>query len=221
MPTSLIEQIKTSPSLKVKPGLSDASLRLFEENVGRRLPVEILELLRFCGGAVTGWGDTVDFTDLDVPSRNATPGGVCLMTDELGNSWVVDILSSGAWDHVLYWSHDPPVMVKHFATLNEFIQLAGRVKKAEQLVDEEAVASSYNNPGKDVRTACSADASLRAFSELVPDEYRLFDLRQGSPEHGFRWDPDFQAITRFGDELVFALPPREKSKGLFAFLFDK
>src|ERR671910_880335 len=88
----LIDEDGQVVTLELIPGLSQAELQDFADQMPCRIPPEVSELLGSCSGFY-GTLEQVDFTgrDLTFEFEAAFPFGLPLAADGYGNFWVVDL----------------------------------------------------------------------------------------------------------------------------------
>jgi hypothetical protein len=141
-----------------------------------------------------------------------------------GNFWILDVSSSGKWGPIFYFSHDPPVMVNHFDSLESFIHSVA----IESKVSDEATALVHEvwddvAAGISVEGArYSNDALVANFARALSDNFRIFDLR-GQKPRGLAWGRGRADLEckRCGSELVFAVEVPKPKQSLIAKLLRR
>jgi cell wall assembly regulator SMI1 len=222
--------------IELFPGLTEAEIAAFAEDLPAELPDDVRELLQFAGGFAFSPVEEVRFTGSGgFGMEEAFPHSVDLCGDGCGNFWIVDVNpESGAWAPIFYACHDPPVFVYQSPTLAEFLTQVldlgrpGAERAIDHVHEERTMAIWARDPEMALATdaRASADPDLRTFAESVPDNARICDLRSGRPGDGFAWGRDFgkTEIRRHGAHLLFALvppPPRPPRQGLLSRLFGR
>jgi hypothetical protein len=121
--------------------------------------------------------------------KELAPHGIPLAATRNGDLWVADIYQDGSWHQVLFFGHDPPVLVVQFASLHDFIEEianhADAQKRAEALVSQ-----VYKKSGQGWRAGeltNSLDLELATFAGGLPANYGIFDLRKAPVPAGFVW----------------------------------
>lgn len=179
------------------------------------LPAEVSELLGFAAGL-----DDVPYVDeIYFDGRaggfehEAFPAAWTLAGDGYGNVWFVDVApTSGAWGPVLFFCHDPPVVVHQAADLGSFLELL-RSEDAASPIDAvhtdhvDRIWKRERLPVPVRKARASDDPVIRQFAATLSDGYAIADLRRPHVGDGFAWARS-APIGRHPTERIFALPPR-------------
>jgi cell wall assembly regulator SMI1 len=215
----------TAVEIHLQPPLAQKELAQLEAETGRKLPPDLRELLLLCRGFEFPPAGTVDFSGRDM-SVEIPFASMPVLADGNGNFWVVDIESEQHMGPVMFWCHDPAVMVIQAPTLSEFLQQIvdiGRAGHTDLLafIREERsrkiwTADPYLIPAEGARK--SADPDLAAFGAELADSFFVADLRKREIGSGFSWGKSDAAIRRFKDKLIFGI---EKKKSLLGKLFRR
>lgn len=217
-------------SVQLKPGLNNQQVQKMGASLPGHLPGEIADLLRFTSGFGFYGMEDIVFDAVNVSGfKNIFPWSVQLTGDGLGNFWVVDIHSTGAWGAVFYVCHDPAVIVKHSRNLAQFIRhiheygmeegASHMARITEQIVPEIWRERSGYQP--QTEAARTGDATLKQFAATLPETFLLADLRHQPNGAGFAWgryDKRLDSTVRYGDELIWAVELKKK-KSFFGKLF--
>lgn len=207
---SIKQTLDSYVGLDLTSGLSEADLLEFERAQPGKLSQDVAELLRHTTGLRTSVVNAIDFTgrSFSFDFRDLVPHGLPIAKTNDGNYWVLDVNPAGAWGPVFYFSHDPPVMVKQFDSLELFITA---VASARRVADE--AASLVYEVWRDICSGVSAedargskDVLIATFARTLPDNFRIFDLRRKELQ-GFAWGRGRADLDsrRCGTELVFAV----------------
>jgi len=213
---TLIDEDGHFVTLELLPGLTQAKLQDFADQLPCRIPLEITELLSVCSGFY-GTIEQVDFTgrDLMFEFEPAFPYGLPIAADGYGNFWIVDLQpGSTRWGPIYFVCHDAPVVLYQGASLNQFLcELFRMFEPPHQSlindVHEDRLANMWQtNPGVLSYEQCllSDDPLLSAFARELDDSFQIIDLRRAKPGDGFSWGrygPKTQ-IKRFRTHAVFA-----------------
>src|SRR5262249_14734481 len=125
-----------------------------------------------------------------LPFPELTIGGVPLARDTFGNVWVADVDStSGAWRHVFYFCHDPPVF---------FVQSDDALAFLESLLTDDNYATRASEVALQIwrprggglsatEAVNSSDKNVRRFAATVPSHSEIFDLRCPPRTCGVSW----------------------------------
>lgn len=207
----LIKAKQQTASLRLKPPLLDPQLSERLLQLPGSLPAEIRELVAFASGFVYEPFGEVAFLPTQIFGfTEIVPFGLQLASDECGNSWVVDI-DAGTWGPILFFSHDPPVMVIQAPNLSSFIEQIFEARPTSLLsatdaaIDRIWASDPFLIEVEHARQ--SLDPDLRGFADRTPTYYRLADLRQVVVGSGFCWGrkgPESK-VTRFKSELLFSV----------------
>jgi hypothetical protein len=210
--------------IRLLPPLSQGELAQLETELGRNLPPDLRDLLVLCRGFEFSPVGTVHFSGRGMSV--ATPfAGIPVLQDGSGNFWVVDIEPEYPGP-VMFWGHDPAVMVIQAPTLSEFLQQVvgigrpGHIDLLTFIRKERSrqiwAADPYLMPAEEGRK--STDPDLAAFAEELAASFSIADLRKCEIGSGFSWGKTDSDIRRFKDKLIFGI---EKKKGLFGKLFRR
>jgi len=212
----------TLPRLQLRPGLSDVGMGELESQLGVRLPSEARELLAFTSGfSFESFGD-VSFLPKELfPLREMLPLGLPIATDEAGNDWVIDISAeTGAWGPVVFMCHDPPVLAIQAPDLAQFLGQVFEQGRAQSSNRMSSVREATNRIWRDdpylldiESSRASPDPAVARFSKLLPQTFRVADLRRLEIGSGFAWGRNGPTTTvkRYGSELLFGVEARKKS----------
>lgn len=221
---SIKRMLAAQPELKLRPALSEEELRAFEKTLPGKLPAEVAELLRYTAGFHSECIGEIDFTATvhRFEFKEIAPHGIALAVSNEGNFWVVDIHENGDWGNVFFFCHDPPVAIIQFDTLLAFTEAALGNRRINDEANRLACEVWENSQAGLIKAdAVGLDPQLRAFAESLPDNFRIFDLRDQAPLKGFAWGrhgPDM-VCKRASFGPIFAVEERPAKKGLFARLF--
>ena len=215
----------TPLEIRLLPPLSQGELTQLETELGRKLPADLRELLVLCRGFEFSPAGTVDFSGAEMSV--AIPfAAIPVLPDGSGNFWIVDIESEEHSGPVMFWCHDPAVMVIQAPTLSEFLQQAlgiARPGHSDPLtfIQEERsrqiwADDPYLAPAAEARK--SADPDLAAFAKELADDFYIADLRKCEIGSGFSWGKTNSDVRRFKDKLIFGI---EKKTSLFGKLFRR
>jgi hypothetical protein len=207
------------------PPVTQQDLEQFEADSGNPVPQEIRELLQFCGGFEFPPVGKVDFLGRDMSVE--TPfASMPILADDCGNFWVVDLESGGNWGPVMFWCHDPAVVVVGARNLSDFMQQIFEIGRPQHLDNLAFVQKERSHQiWKDDPYLVSAiaaresnDSVLSAFARSLTDAFYIADLRKVASGAGFSWGKSISGLKRNGTELMFAV---EKKKSLFRKLFRR
>ena len=212
----LIDEDGQVVTLELIPGLSQAELQDFADQMPCRIPPEVSELLGSCSGFY-GTLEQVDFTgrDLTFEFEAAFPFGLPLAADGYGNFWVVDLHpNTTRWGPIYFSCHDAPVILYQADSLEHFLSELFRLFEPphRSLIDdvhEDRPAHVWQtNPGVLSYEQClrSEDPVLSAFAKELDASFQIIDLRRAEPGDGFSWGrygPQTQ-IKRYRTYAVFA-----------------
>jgi hypothetical protein len=227
---TLIDEDGHVVTMELLPGLSEAELQDFADQMPCRVPPEIAELLSACSGFY-GTVDRVDFTgrDLMFEFEPAFPDGLPIAADGYGNFWVVDLNRySTRWRPIYFVCHDAPVVLYQADSLEQFLSELFRMFEPphQSLLDdvhEDRLARVWQtNPGVLSYEQClrSEDAILSAFARELDEDFQIVDLRRARPGDGFSWGrygPRTQ-IKRFRTHAVFAY---QRPRSIFSRLLGR
>lgn len=214
--------------LELQPGLSAAEASAFESRLPGPLPEDVRELLLLTRGFDIS-GLAVDFEgQMMFEYEPAFPCGLPVCHDGYGNFWVVDVNpETGGWDHVFFACHDPPVLVYQAGTLSAFLDglLDCFRPDRESAVDyvHDLAAMRVWDQRKSLKKAGElrpeADPVMSSFTQSLQDDALVADLRQREVGNGFAWGAYGleTVVTRFGNELLFAIEKPER-RGLLRLL---
>ena len=215
----------TPLKIRFLPPLSQGELARLETELGRKLPADLHELLVLCRGFEFSRVGTVDFSggemSVAIPFA-ANP----VLPDGSGNFWVVDIEPEEHSGPVMFWCHDPAVMVIQAPTLSEFLQQVlgmGRPGHSDPLrfTKEERSRQIWADDPYLVRAVEareSVDPDLAAFAAELAGDFYIADLRKRKIGSGFSWGKTDSDVRRFKDKLIFGI---EKKTSLFGKLFRR
>ena len=152
-----------------------------------------------------------------------SPQGVCLATDQCGNSWTLD--PATGW--VFYLCHDAPVVVYQFPGLLEFLQ---QFRRQPAQSDFGTVLQNWvsriwrENPGcLSHDQALLLDAELANFARELAPEWTLIDLRKPAPGDGFSWGrygPDTE-VRRHPSQCIVAVRKPAKKPSFWSKFWPK
>jgi SMI1 / KNR4 family (SUKH-1) len=222
---TLTDAGRTPLEIRLLPPLSQGELAQLETELGRKLPADLRELLVLCRGFEFSPVGTVDFSGGEMSV--AIPfAAIPVLPDGSGNFWVVDIEPEERSGSVMFWCHDPAVMVIQAPTLSEFVQQAlgiGRPGHSDPLtfIKEERSRQIWADDPYLVRAAEareSADPDLAAFATELSGDFYIADLRKREIGSGFSWGRTDSDVRRFKDKLIFGI---EKKTSLFGKLFRR
>lgn len=170
----------------------------------------------------------VDLTGTSYPFEfELVPGAVALLSDTSGGFWVLDPNHAvGDKAAVAYIAHDPPVIVFQFDGLDAFFEAALDSSMALGRQTQELCRQAEEGFGEvlDVSSCrLSLDESIRAFSESLPSDYVIIDLRNKTLPVGFAWAPA-RGLRRWNAERLFGVQPearRESTLGRIGRLFKR
>ena len=226
-PRNPLDSLKSHPEVRLLPRLSATEVA----ELGARLAIKPSEdvelLLGYASGFEAQSVDRVDFTGRSFTFHfsELTPSGIAIAKSVEGNFWVVDPSPGGSWDRILYFSHDPPVVVIAFLSLGMFIDEAltgqhlpkGATELARRVWQElpRGLMTSEVDSG--------ADPLIVEFSRKLGPEFAIFDLRNSGVGRGFVWGgarPDADC-ARMGTELVFAVRQPQAPRSWFGRIFGR
>jgi len=148
------------------------------------------------------------------------------LADSNGNFWVVDIEPEQHTGAVIFWCHDPAVMVIQAPTLSEFLQQILEISKPGQtnllrFVRKERsrqiwVSDPYLMPIEEVRQ--SNDPELAVFAQELSGTVDIADLRKCEIGSRFSWGKTDSEVRRYKDKLIFGI---EKKRTLLGKLFRR
>ena len=223
-PWEVLQAARKDSGIRLQPPLSQDELAQVETEAGRKLPADLHELLLLCGGFESPAG-TVDFGGRDMSL--ATPfASIPVLADGNGNFWIVDLEPDQHTGPVMFWCHDPAVMVIQAPTLSEFLQQIIDVGRdtdrlafiRKQRSHEIWASDPYLVPVEEARQ--SADPDLAAFAQELADSFFIADLRKCEIGSGFSWGKSDSDVRRLKDKLIFGVEKKTK-KSLFGSLFKK
>ena len=213
-------------TLDLMPPLTQSEVKQLESVLERPIPADVRDLLLACRGFAFRPIGTIDFTgrEMSVETFFAT---MPVLADGSGNFWVVDIESGGSRSGpVLFWCHDPAVMVIQAPTLSAFLRQIIEIGQAGHndlltWVQRERsqriwADDSYLMPSKAARD--SSDPLLSAFARTLPDSFYIADLRKAEIGSGLSWGKSVSGVRRYGSKLLFAI---EKKRSLFDRVFGR
>ena len=211
MSQTLVGLLSAFPRARLLPGLNELELSAFALTLPGALRGEIADLFLHASGLHSEELGRVDFTGRSVTFEfpELAPYAVTL-AEANGNTWVVDVNTTGTWGSVLYFSHDPPTVAIQFSSLRAFLEsVVGRrpiVDDASRLAD--VVWSRTADAISLTDATRSDDPILRSFALSLPTDFQIFDLRAQTTEpRGFSWGragPD-SICRRSGSALIFAV----------------
>jgi cell wall assembly regulator SMI1 len=210
--------------IRLLPPLSKDELAQLETELGRELPADLRDLLVLCRGFEFSPVGTVDFSGEGMSV--ALPfAAIPVLPDGGGNFWILDIEPEYSGP-VMFWCHDPAVMVIQAPTLAEFLQQIvgvgrpGHIDLLTSISKERSrqiwAADPYLVPAAEVRK--STDRDLAAFAEELADSFYVADLRKCEIVSGLSWGRADSDVRRFKNKLIFGM---EKKKSLFGKLFRR
>jgi hypothetical protein len=226
---ALAEELTDKDGSRLKialfPPVTHQDLEQFEADLGSPVPKEIRELLQFCSGFEFPPVGKVDFLGRDM-SVDTFFASVPILADGAGNFWVVDLESRGNWGPVMFWCHDPAVVVVGARDLSDFLQRIFEIGRPQHL---DNLAFMQNERSRQiwkddpylmsVIAACkSDDPVLSAFARSLTDTSYIADLRNLASGTGFSWGKSNSSLKRNGSELMFGV---EKEKSLMKKLFRR
>jgi hypothetical protein len=201
--------LERHPHLRLKAGLRKEEISNLSSRLPGLLPVESEELLTYAAGFSSSDLGPVDFTGRSVRFSfvEVSPFGIPVASRH-GNSWVIDLDRNGTWSSVLYFSHDPPVVLIQFDSLTQFINALGDHQNVTEAANH-AAAEIYKASSLGMTVAAarqSKDKKLATFASNLPQTFSVFDLREGSLPKGFAWGRGGadSECRRAGTELIFA-----------------
>ncbi len=222
-PQQILKEL--SRTVTLRPGLSEAEIAQFEEELPAPLPHEIKELLSYSAGfdvvseqvlKSRRIGETVPvlFTgNGSVGLPKVVPCPVALLGDGCGNFWVVDVSANGVWGAILFVCHDPPVIAFQAADLVQFLAQVlnpSDSKDTLEFVRGPATTRIWKEdpwlvPAQDART--TPDSVLSRFAEQLPSNFDVADLRSRVVGIGFSWGRAGPStdIRRNGADLLFGI----------------
>jgi hypothetical protein len=102
------------------PAITSDQLDGFQRALGRtHIPADMHDLLAFATGFAFAPVGTVDFLGRDL-SVETFFHSVPLLGDGFGNFWILDAEPQDRWTAVLFWCHDPAVVVIQAPALPAF-----------------------------------------------------------------------------------------------------
>ncbi len=211
-------------TLELLPGLSSGGLQTLEASLPAPMPLDIKELLAFTAGFNIGT-DEVRFTSFNQWGYEfLLPDVMVLNGDGRGNAWAIEVNpSTGAWRHVWFVCHDPPVLIYQCETLDDFIagvldqyrlercQAGHRSFLSEVDNLTLAVWRKRRDQPKAAHLADADDVTLRNFAQSLGRYARVADLRSAALGDGFDWSPlndERRPVRRAGTELLFGIEPK-------------
>lgn len=213
-------------TLDLVPPITQVELKELESGLGRPIPADVRDLLLECRGFRFAPVGEIDFSGqgMSVETFFAT---LPILADGSGNFWVLDLETGGrGGGPVLFWCHDPAVMVIQSPTLSAFLRQVVEVGRAEHndklgWVRKERSRQIWANdpylvPRHEVRD--SNDPVIAAFARSLSDSYSIADLRKAEIGSGLSWGKSDSAMKRYGSELLFAV---ERQKSLFNKIFRR
>ncbi|MCU0435402.1 MAG: SMI1/KNR4 family protein [Bacteroidia bacterium] len=219
--------------VELMPGLTAPQINeLSQKCPSGHIPDEIKELLEFTRGFEFSGLDEVTFDGIgEFGFEELFPNSVQLAGDGYGNFWIIDIDKKGNWGNVYYVCHDPAVVVKHSENLTQFIEHIDEFGKyGDQsnlnMIHEKVITNIWNNDNGfiDVETARkSDDSTLKEFSQTLPDNFFVADLRNKPIQSGFAWGKFGTTeglIIRHETELIWGIEKPLK-KGFLSKIFGR
>ncbi len=226
---------------KFFPGLSDEAIQKVQLEQcpdGHPLPLDLVELLKECSGIDCDWFTRFDGAVEGQTAEFLMRNEICMTVDGFGNSWNIYPSAEGdTLSHILYVSHDPPVIVYHCHGLEAFLLdwATGYEPPYKNRMSAMLDGTSLRvyNGFKDLELATShresSDSVLAEFARSVPDHFRIADLRGHQFGMGIMWSLDRKGVpqtVKCPDHLIFATADTKmaggtESKGFFARLFGK
>jgi hypothetical protein len=194
-----------------------------ERELGRRVPPDVRDLLSLTTGFEFAPVGSVDFLGRDM-SVETFFRSVPILADHYGNFWVVDAEPvSGEWGPVLFWCHDPAVLVVQAATLGDFLEQIfdlGRPVNRDALnaVREEHSAEIARDDPHLIsaeQARRSSEPIVAAFAADLPDSAYVADLRGADVGMGLSWGGRYSDLTRHGGELLFGVRRTSRMGRLF------
>jgi len=219
--------LKAGLPISLLPPLSQDEVAQFETELGRKLPADFREILVLCRGFQFQPFGTIDFSGQDM-SLETPFASTPILADGYGNFWVVDLAPEQHTGAVMFWCHDPAVMVIQAPTLSDFLQQIMDIGKPSHtdllaFIRKERshqiwTTDPYLMPAEETH---SADTDLATFiKELAAGRFYIADLRKCEIGSGFSWGKTDSDIRRFKDKLIFGVEKKEK-KSIFGKLFGR
>ena len=206
--------------MELRPGLSPADIRAFEEQLPGPLSEGIRELLAYSSGIDGLVFDTIDFRGrLEFEYRDVFPAGLPIASDGTGNFVVLDVHPDAVeWGAVYFACHDPPVITFVAQNLSGFLDASLSFDRGLPVDEDNPVRRATGEGAFDVwrdepdmmsrrRAHASDDPTLSEFAAALDDRFDVCDLRQAQPGQGFAWGragPDTEVI-RCGTAPIFAV----------------
>lgn len=193
------------------PALESDEVANIERRLGVTLDMRFKDLLRYASGFRCPSVGIVDFTGkiFQVPLRDFTPSGLALAQNRSGNVWVADILQNGCIGCILYFSHDPPVVLRsHDGIINFLLDIIHSSTELEEK-SVRLATEVYNKRERGIQfeqALLSDDPETRHFAQSLSKDWRVFDLRKNNPA-GINWETASATptIKRYGDAMLFAI----------------
>ena len=221
---SIYSLLSTLPSNIRLAGLSDEKIINLQDDFQKKLPENIISLLKYSSGFYSEQLDLIDFTGSIFPFefKEIFPHGIPLAQSD-GNFWVQDINDSGEWGNVFFFCHDPPIICTQFSSLDSFIQSVFEDKDIiEKSNDCAGLVWENINAGvcaAEVMKSNLYDEKLINFAHSLDPHWRIYDCRLPSQAGcGFPWGLSKYntQCKRLNFDLIFALEVAEK-KNYFSF----
>lgn len=219
--------------VELKKGLTEKEIEeLAKKLPTEKLPIEIIELLKFASGFEFDSLEEITFDGAEqFGFEEFFPNSIQLAGDGFGNFWILDVDKNGTWGNVFYVCHDPAVVVKHSDNLTQFIEHINDFgkngnKSNLDIIHEKVVMEiwSKENGFLEIENARqSNDETLKNFALFLPDNFVVADLRNKPNQSGFAWGkfgPKTDKAKRHETELMWGIEKPIK-KSLFSKLFGK
>jgi hypothetical protein len=140
-----------------------------------------------------------------------------ILADGYGNFWILDAEAGDPFaGPVLFWCHDPPVVVVHAATLAQFfrelftLDVKGR---SQVFVTAQEMAGRIWSAGTNLIPVTEAtrlnDRDMAEFARGLPPSSLIADLRGNEPGTGFSWGKSVTDPKRHGSAALFAIEPKK------------
>ncbi len=226
---ALREQLTDTTGSPVKPGLLPPATRdevsVLEERLGIRVPPDLQDLLAFTSGFDFPLVGSVDLLGREMSVQTFFPS-IPILGDGFGNFWVVDVAGGNTSGVVMFWCHDPPVVVIQASGLGLFLNSVfdlGRREHNDRLIlvrkahtariwSEDPYLLSVEQARQ------SGDVIVASFAKDLPDNAYVADLRTREFGAGFSWGKSDSEPRRAGEHLIFSV---EKKRGLLSRLFGR
>ena len=223
-PRQVIESaISERLAIDLLPAASPREVDELERDLGRHVPPDVRDLLSLTTGFEFAPVGSVDFLGRDM-SVETYFRSVPILADHFGNFWVVDAEpESGEWGPVLFWCHDPAVLVVQAATLGEFLDQVfhlgrpGNRDALEAVREERSAEIAADDPylvsAEQARR--SSEPLVAEFAADLPDSACVADLRGAEVGAGLSWGGRYSDLSRHAGELLFSVRRQSRLERLF------